>query len=121
MNDNVKPIVLELIETKAKLDPLNAKFDNAKERIREVGPDTYTIPGVGKVIVSAPVERKVKGSELVIDHEALEKGRPGAEGQAVCARHRQDRDRLHQSLQIEGRGEAGGTTAVGRAGLSTMY
>ena len=76
MNDNVKPIVLELIEFKTKLDPLNAKFDSAKERIREVGPDTYPIPGVGKVIVSALVERKVKGSELVIDHEKLEQADP---------------------------------------------
>ena len=76
MNDNVKPIVLELIELKTKLDPLIAKFDSAKERIREVGPDTYPIPGVGKVVVSAPVEKKVKGSELVIDHEKLEQADP---------------------------------------------
>ena len=76
MNNNVKPIVIELIATKAELEPLEAKYERAKEQIRAVGPDTYKIPGMGTVIVSAPVERKAKGSQITLDPEQLEKADP---------------------------------------------
>ncbi|TPJ51620.1 MULTISPECIES: hypothetical protein [unclassified Mesorhizobium] len=72
MNENIRPTVDELLAVKAKLEPLEARYEVLKELIRPAGADTYDVPGVGKVIVSAPVERRAKGSEIVIDHAKLE-------------------------------------------------
>jgi len=72
MNPNVKPIVLELLDLKAKLEPLEARYERAKEQIRAAGAETYPVPGVGKVVVSAAVERRAKGTEVVFDPEKLE-------------------------------------------------
>ncbi len=76
MNDNLNPTILELIGLKAQLEPLEAKYEAAKEVIRAAGADTYQIAGKGKVIVSAPVERKPKGTEVVLDPVELEKADP---------------------------------------------
>ncbi|TPL42670.1 MULTISPECIES: hypothetical protein [unclassified Mesorhizobium] len=72
MNDNLKPTIDELLSLKAKIEPLEARYEQLKELIRPAGADTYDIPGKGKVIVSAAVERRVKGSEIVIDPVKLE-------------------------------------------------
>lgn len=72
MKSNLQPIIDELLALKAKLEPLEARYEAAKESIRAAGADTYEVPGVGKVIVSAAVERKAKGTEIVIDPEKLE-------------------------------------------------
>ncbi|RUU79736.1 hypothetical protein [Mesorhizobium sp. M7A.F.Ca.MR.362.00.0.0] len=72
MNENLKPTIAELLNLKAQLDPLEAKFEAAKEVIRAAGADSYDVPGVGKVIVSAPVLRTAKGTAIVIDPEKLE-------------------------------------------------
>lgn len=72
MNDNLKPTIAELLYLKAKLEPLEAQYEAAKEVIRAAGADTYDVPGKGKVIVSAAVERRAKGTEIVIDPVKLE-------------------------------------------------
>lgn len=72
MTPNLQPTVLELIELKAKIEPLEQRLEVAKELIRAAGADTYSIPGRGTVTVSAPVLRKPKGTEIIIDHEKLE-------------------------------------------------
>ncbi|TIQ65181.1 MAG: hypothetical protein E5X41_13395 [Mesorhizobium sp.] len=71
MNDNLKPTIAELLDLKAKLEPLEAQYEAAKEVIRAAGADTYDVPGRGKVIVSEPVKRVAKGTEIVIDPEKL--------------------------------------------------
>lgn len=72
MNDNVKPLVEQLLDLKEKLAPLENQFEAAKESIRAAGAETYPVPGRGKVIVSAAAEKKAKGTEIVIDPEKLE-------------------------------------------------
>ncbi|TIW52455.1 MAG: hypothetical protein E5V54_30090 [Mesorhizobium sp.] len=72
MQENIRPIAVELLALKAQMAPLEARYEALKEQIRPAGADTYDIPGAGKVIVSAAVERRPKGSELVIDHQKLE-------------------------------------------------
>lgn len=81
MKDNVSPLVEKLIDLKSQLAPLERDFDDAKELIRDVGPDTYTIPGKGKVIVSEPSVRKPKGTQVVLDAEALEQASPKLQAQ----------------------------------------
>ncbi|MES0183317.1 hypothetical protein NKK48_01210 [Mesorhizobium sp. C386A] len=81
MNDNLKPTIAELLTIKAQLEPLEARYEVAKELIRAAGADTYDVPGVGKVIVSAPVLRKAKGTEIVIDPEKLEAANPKLKAQ----------------------------------------
>jgi len=72
MQENIRPTVEELLAVKAKLEPLEERYEALKELIRPAGADNYDVPGVGKVIVSAPVERRAKGTEIVIDPVKLE-------------------------------------------------
>ena len=66
------PVIEELLELKKQLEPLETKFDQAKESARAIGPETYQIPGKGTVKVSEPVEKKPKGTQVVLDAEKLE-------------------------------------------------
>lgn len=72
MQENIRPTVDELLAIKAKLVPLEARYEVLKELIRPLGADTYDRPGVGKVVVSAAVEKRPKGTEIVIDPVKLE-------------------------------------------------
>lgn len=81
MNDNMKPLVAQLIELKKKLTPLEDEYEEKKELIRAAGADTYEIPGQGKVIVSAPSLKTAKGTEIIIDPEKLEAAGAKLKGQ----------------------------------------
>ncbi|TGP24549.1 hypothetical protein EN875_034925, partial [Mesorhizobium sp. M2D.F.Ca.ET.232.01.1.1] len=72
MQENIMPVAVELLALKAQIEPLEARYEALKEQIRPAGADTYDVPGVGKVVVSAAVERRPKGTEIVIDPVKLE-------------------------------------------------
>ncbi|APH74106.1 hypothetical protein [Aquibium oceanicum] len=71
MNHNIRPLVEELLQLKAKLIPLEATFERKKEEIRSAGADTYEVPGKGKVTVAAATQRAPKGTAIVLDPEKL--------------------------------------------------
>ena len=81
--NNIQTLVRELITLKQKLEPLENAFEAAKESIRAAGAETYEIPGQGKVLVSAPVEKKPKGVELILDAEKLESADPKLKAQLI--------------------------------------
>lgn len=67
------PLVLarEFIEVQKEIKPLNTRLDKLKVALREFGPNTYEIEGLGTVTVSKPGEPRKTGQELLADKTKL--------------------------------------------------
>ncbi|MBN7759824.1 hypothetical protein JYP52_01630 [Nitratireductor aquibiodomus] len=72
MKSNIQPLVLQLINLKAKMEPLEHLYEKTKTALRGAGADTYHIAGKGTVTVSEPSVAKPKGTKVVLDDTALE-------------------------------------------------
>jgi hypothetical protein len=71
LQENTRPLVKEMIQLKKKLAPLEERMEECKDLIRDIGPDTYTISGLGEVKVSEPSLRTLKGYEYKVDEILL--------------------------------------------------
>lgn len=71
LQENTRPLVKEMIQLKKKLIPLEERMEECKDLIRDIGPDTYTAPGLGEVKVSEPSISTLKGYEFKVDEGLL--------------------------------------------------
>ncbi len=66
------PVLREILELDVALAPLLEKLEGLKVAVREFGPGSYIVDGLGIVEVSAPSLPRSKGIEIQLVPEALE-------------------------------------------------
>ena len=73
LKSNAAETAKALFAVYAEWKPLDDKVKLLKSELREIGPQTYEIPGGGKVRVSEPGVPRMKGTGIVFHEEVFQK------------------------------------------------